>query len=148
MIMLLVATSGMAIYKLHCKCLHHEHISIFLEPESCHTPTSSNSCGSTCHCTATKHSHENKSGANCDTHEAFFVKLTADFLHEDDAIIISPLHTKIIDVLFSDLLFQQELYNGNTFNEIINSPPPRVLSGQKKVTLFHQFKFDQYLQLT
>lgn len=148
MALLLVSTSGMAIYKLQCKCLKHEHISIFIEPESCHNSNSSSCCSSNCHCTELPHQHNDQAPANCDTHEALFVKLAADFLAEDDAVVISPVQTKILDLVFSDFLFKQELNSENTFSDIINSPPPRILSGQKIVTLFHQFKFDQQALLS
>ena len=148
MIFLLISTSGMTIYKLQCKCLHHEHVSFFVEPESCHKASNSGCCGSTCHCSEAKHAHENHSCAACDTHETFFVKLTTEFITEDDTNVICPLQAIILDVLSTDLLFQKELSNEDSFNDIINSPPPRILSGQKIVKLFHQFKFDQVPQLS
>ena len=147
MVVLLVATSGMFVYRLHCSCMQKEYVSVFIEPESCHPAGHSHCCSSSPQCSCGDHQNEYQS-SGCDTHEAFFVRLTSVFISENPTTVISPTQTIIFNTLFSDLLFP-ELNNdeGSISGGIINSPPPRIISGQKIITLFHQFKFDQHFSI-
>ncbi len=126
MMVLLVSTTGLTIYKLHCKCLQDEQLYVFIEPQVCHSDADSkdNSC------------------ANCDTHEAFFVKLSIHFLAGNATVAAPPVQLEIINILFSEIEGSQNLKSGKALLIATGNPPPLIISGQKIITLFHQFKFD------
>lgn len=147
MIILLISTSGMTLYRLNCKCLHHKHISVFIEPKSCHADDNLQCNDGDCQCSLANHQHKGHSASACDTHEAVFVKLATEFITEDNSNEISPVLANIIEIYFNELINQQYLKKETFFTEVVDCPPPLVLSGQKIVALFHQFKFDEHPQL-
>jgi hypothetical protein len=147
MMVLLVATSGMSIYRLHCNCMQKEYISVFIEPESCHPAGHSHCCSNSQQCSYGNQQKGNHSCAGCDTLNAFFVKLTTVFIPEAPNIVTSPVQVMIFNTLFSDLLFQGMEDESTISGEIINSPPPLIIPGQKIVMLYHQFKFDLHFSI-
>ena len=145
MLVLLVSTTGLTIYKLHCSCLHHEHLSMFVEPESCHSDAGTHCCATVNH--GDRACHCNSDSDSCDTHEVFFVKLNAQFLTGNPTVTVAPVPVEIFKVLFSETLNLQNQGLQKTTVATVNSPPPLIITGQKIVTLFHQFKFDIHVPL-
>jgi hypothetical protein len=144
MMVLLVSTTGLTIYKLHCSCLQHEYISVLVEPENCHSGAESYCCSDAGQCTHANSHHDNQAGAGCDTQEAFFVKLSAHFLTGSASVTVSPVQFEIFNVLFPETVKLQNPESEKIPVTALNSPPPLVIPGQKMVTLFHQFKFGTY----
>lgn len=145
MLVLLVSTTGLTIYKLHCNCLHHEHLSVFVEPESCHSNVGTHYCAGTNHGDYTDHC--DSSCDRCDTREVFFVKLNAQFLTGNPTVTVAPVPVEILKTLFTEKSKIQCPWLYETKVTLVDSPPPLIIPGQKIVTLFHQFKFDIHVPL-
>jgi len=143
MVVLLVSTTGLTIYKLHCNCLQDEQLSVLIEPQGCHSDADSDCCSGTGECThQSKHHQNSPSCADCDTHEAFFVKLSIHFLAGNATVVAPPVQLETTPTLFSEITAPKNLDLEKELGIVTGNPPPLIISGQKIITLFHQFKFD------
>lgn len=138
---LLVATSGMSVFRSYCTCENHAVISFLTEPENCHHEEHETCCSDAV-CCNNEVKHQGDTCSNCGHQEVFFVKLDSNVVLAN-SLSVPPLFEKYISVSITDQIEKISLSGYNDTLIEYNDPPPVKSSGKKIITYIHQFKFDQ-----
>ncbi len=140
-VVLLLATGGMSVYRSYCPCSGNTFVGIFKAPETC-----GGSESSACHCGDKCCSQEDgiaKKCSSCGHTEVFFAKMNSDFF-ASASVNIPLLQLKFIELSAVEQPIAM-LHEKEDFRIVVDeSPPPSKSSGKKIITLLHRFKFDQH----
>ena len=143
MVTLIVATTGFTIYQLNCQCTQTNQLSVIIETEHCNA-ADADCCQSSSSCCETNTQEKNDCAcSSCDTPETHFVKLNTEFLISQTEVSETSFLIKTINWGIPELQISFDENKEVAFPFKDKSPPTRILSGKKIVTLLHRFKIDE-----